>query len=227
MATLVLVRHGQASLGSDDYDRLSRLGREQSKRLGRYWAETGIDFDAVHVGPLRRHLETHAAIAEGYQSCDLELPQVQTIEALCEHQAIAVMERVFGEQGKGSKPGDPEAMKAWFREFDTAMRRWIGRQIQFDDLETWQDARARVDAALEDLQKRLAPGSRALAVTSGGFVCMAIGAIQGLNDIEVYEMSLKLRNSAWTEIRFAEGEGKLEAFNMHPHLSEPEFHTVV
>ncbi len=34
MGTLYLVRHGQASFGSDDYDRLSPLGQRQSQRLG-------------------------------------------------------------------------------------------------------------------------------------------------------------------------------------------------
>ena len=65
MGTLYLVRHGQASFGAADYDRLSELGERQSERLGRYWAERGLRFDAVITGTLRRHAQTWAGIARG------------------------------------------------------------------------------------------------------------------------------------------------------------------
>ena len=65
MGTLYLVRHGQASFGAADYDQLSDLGRRQSERLGRYWRERGITFDAVLTGTLRRHAQTWEGIAAG------------------------------------------------------------------------------------------------------------------------------------------------------------------
>jgi len=65
MAELVLVRHGQASFGADDYDKLSELGWRQSRWLGEYFAERGAAFDLVVRGSLRRHAETLAGISEG------------------------------------------------------------------------------------------------------------------------------------------------------------------
>ena len=65
MGTLYLVRHGQASFGEADYDRLSELGHKQSRRLGEYFAAKGITFDAVVTGTLRRHAETFNGIAQG------------------------------------------------------------------------------------------------------------------------------------------------------------------
>ncbi|MFP3608465.1 histidine phosphatase family protein, partial [Paraburkholderia sp. SIMBA_053] len=38
MAELYLVRHGQASLGADDYDQLSDAGEQQGIWLGEYFA---------------------------------------------------------------------------------------------------------------------------------------------------------------------------------------------
>ena len=61
--SLLLVRHGQASAGSDNYDRLSERGWQQSRRLGAWLASTGHDFDAVVLGGMRRHQETFDAIA--------------------------------------------------------------------------------------------------------------------------------------------------------------------
>ncbi len=39
MATIYLVRHGQASFGKENYDQLSPRGWEQGKILGRWLAD--------------------------------------------------------------------------------------------------------------------------------------------------------------------------------------------
>ena len=50
MGELVLVRHGQASFGAEDYDKLSPLGHQQSKWLGEYFKAHDLQFDAVWRG---------------------------------------------------------------------------------------------------------------------------------------------------------------------------------
>ena len=62
MGTLLLIRHGQASYGEADYDRLSTRGHEQAKALGRFLATQRVDH--VFVGPLRRHQQTLAGAIE-------------------------------------------------------------------------------------------------------------------------------------------------------------------
>ncbi|MEO1001217.1 MAG: phosphoglycerate mutase family protein, partial [Pseudomonadota bacterium] len=63
MGEIVLVRHGQASAGAEDYDRLSALGHEQAAWLGHYFEAHGMGFDRVLRGSLRRHRETAEGIA--------------------------------------------------------------------------------------------------------------------------------------------------------------------
>ena len=65
MAELFMVRHGQASFGTDDYDRLSALGERQGEWLGEYFAERGFVFDRVLAGSMRRQRSTAAAILRG------------------------------------------------------------------------------------------------------------------------------------------------------------------
>ena len=73
-ARLVLVRHGQASALSGDYDQLSELGREQSKRLGPWLARWARDPAHVLVGPRRRHRETYEeALAQATNPDDFAL----------------------------------------------------------------------------------------------------------------------------------------------------------
>ena len=43
MSTLYLIRHGQASYGEADYDRLSPRGIEQARAIGRWAASVGLD----------------------------------------------------------------------------------------------------------------------------------------------------------------------------------------
>ena len=58
MAELLLVRHGQASFGAADYDKLSELGVEQSRALGRWWSSCQLQVDSLMAGTMRRHRET-------------------------------------------------------------------------------------------------------------------------------------------------------------------------
>ena len=55
MGILLLVRHGQASWGAENYDQLSEIGWEQGRILGRALAERGIQPDLVVSGGMQRH----------------------------------------------------------------------------------------------------------------------------------------------------------------------------
>ncbi len=61
MGVVIMVRHGQASFGSDDYDVLSETGWEQGRLVGRWLAERGLSPTAVVSGGMRRHRETAEA----------------------------------------------------------------------------------------------------------------------------------------------------------------------
>ena len=62
MSKLYFFRHGQASLGADNYDVLSSKGKEQAVALGTYLAQKNIQFDRVFVGPLDRQKDTYEAV---------------------------------------------------------------------------------------------------------------------------------------------------------------------
>ena len=61
MATIYLFRHGQASFGAADYDRLSPLGERQATLLGHYLRDSGIVLDAAFSGDLLRQRQTARA----------------------------------------------------------------------------------------------------------------------------------------------------------------------
>lgn len=74
MSRLVLVRHGQASLFADDYDRLSPVGVEQARRVGVHLASRGVRPARIVVGPRLRHRQTLEALREGYATALTDEP---------------------------------------------------------------------------------------------------------------------------------------------------------
>ncbi|MGK0529545.1 MAG: broad specificity phosphatase PhoE, partial [Alteromonadales bacterium] len=50
MTDIYLVRHGQASFGKANYDKLSELGGQQAIWLGDYFKHRNVEFDAVFSG---------------------------------------------------------------------------------------------------------------------------------------------------------------------------------
>ena len=64
MGIVLLVRHGQASFGADDYDVLSNAGVTQGVTLGRALAESDNAPVRVISGSLRRQRETAENLAK-------------------------------------------------------------------------------------------------------------------------------------------------------------------
>ena len=65
VGVLLLVRHGQASFGTADYDVLSETGWEQGRLLGDWLRARGVTPTAVVRGGMRRHRETAEAAGVG------------------------------------------------------------------------------------------------------------------------------------------------------------------
>src|SRR5262249_9030082 len=95
VSTLTLVRHGQASFFSEDYDRLSPIGEAQSRNLGAYWVRLGETFSEVYVGPLRRQQRTAELVGEEFRRAGLRWPEPTVIAALNEYDLAGLLGR-FG-----------------------------------------------------------------------------------------------------------------------------------
>ena len=122
MGTLYLVRHGQASFGADDYDQLSKLGVQQSQRLGEYWRARGMRFDAVLMGSLKRHRQTWEGIEHGLQQS--HTPRVWP--GLNEYDSEAVIRCIHPEPL--AKPNTPELYKHHFGLLRKGLHAWMHGQ---------------------------------------------------------------------------------------------------
>src|SRR5690349_5090175 len=81
---LLLVRHGQASYGSDDYDRLSPLGERQSRRLGERLARERPEVRAIYSGPRLRHQQTAQQLIDAARENGARFPDFEVIDEVDE-----------------------------------------------------------------------------------------------------------------------------------------------
>lgn len=213
MAELYLVRHGQASYGSGDYDRLSELGWRQSRWLGEYFAERGVRFDRVVRGTLRRHAETLAGIGEGLGAA----PAFDMDAGLDEYDSLALLKARYGEIGEPHQGSD---RRAHFRLLREALYAWAEGALEGDAHERFDSFRARVVGALEAI--RAAEAERILVVSSGGPISTMLGEVLGLAPRTIVDMNMQLRNASICELRFNARAMHCVSFNTIPHLDRPE-----
>lgn len=214
MGTLYLVRHGQASFGAEDYDQLSALGLKQSQRLGDYFRQKGLKFDAVLSGTLRRHLQTYAAIREG-GAFDLEALQWP---GLNEFDSTAVIATVH--PYPLVKPDTPELYRHHFRLLRDGLTQWMNGVVSPKGMPSYRDFQLGVTNALDHIRKNC--DGNVLIVSSGGPIATAIGHVLGTTPETTIELNMRIRNSAITEFAFSPKRHTLVTFNALPHLEQAE-----
>jgi broad specificity phosphatase PhoE len=216
MGTLYLVRHGQASFGADDYDQLSELGQRQSVRLGRYWAERGVRFDAVITGSLRRQTQTWAGIAEG---AGLALSPL-VWPGLNEYDSLSVIRTIHPQPLP--KPDTPELYRHHFRLLRDGLAQWMAGTVSPQGMPTYADFVRGITGALDHVREQHA-GQQVLLVSSGGPISTAVGQVLGLSPERTIDLNMRIRNSAVTEFEFSAKRHRLMTYNTLAHLDAPEY----
>ncbi len=214
MGTLYLVRHGQASFGSDDYDRLSELGHRQSRLLGEHFQQRGRQFGSVFTGTLRRHRETYEGIADGlgHHLSPEQLP------GLDEYNPEAIVRAIH--DGELAPPASPDAVRQHFRLLRDGLVAWMQGRTEPVGMPSYADFAAGVSGALARAREH--GEGDVLIVSSGGPISVAVGLVLGLGPEAVVDLNLRIRNSAVTEFVATPKRHSLLSFNTLPHLDHPE-----
>ncbi|MBO0846240.1 MAG: histidine phosphatase family protein, partial [Nocardioides sp.] len=173
MGLVLLVRHGQASFGADDYDVLSETGIEQSRVLGRFLADAGLDPGCLMHGAMRRQRETATAMAEA--AGWTVVPMLD--EGWNEFDHLGVIARGGGLDVPDRRVEGPVTTpdrRAFQRIFEDATARWTagGHDDEYD--ETWSAFVGRVRAALDRACER---DGVTVVSSSGGPIAAACAAL--------------------------------------------------
>ena len=218
MATIHLIRHGQASFGKDNYDQLSATGWEQGKVLGR-WLAGKVTPQAVLGGSLERHRETAEAIASGFGA---SLPDMQIFPGLNEFDHASVIERYRPEWADRAVlardlSAFPKPAKAFQEAFVKAVQRWAGGEHDGEYDEPWPAFKMRVLGAFEELIE-FADGADVLVTTSGGPISVIVQHLLELNDRRALQLNEVIANTSVTRVLYSGARRSLAVFNNYSHL---------
>ena len=90
MGDLYLIRHGQASFGEENYDRLSPCGIRQAKILGRHMAGVLGGVDAIYSGTLDRQVNTARELRDASGDLREPAPDIIRMDVFDEYDSTAV-----------------------------------------------------------------------------------------------------------------------------------------
>lgn len=224
MSQILLVRHGQASFGAEDYDQLSALGERQSAVLGAALAARDIAPDLLVSGGMRRHDQTAraAATAAGWARS----VEVDTAWAEFDHEAVlAAYARVPGVEELHARVADEADPRRAFQQiFDAATTQWTRGELSGTGpgFESFADFTARVTAGLDRLVARLGRGETAVVFTSGGPVAWAATTLLGGDPQLWARLNLVTVNTGVTKIITGSRGATVVTINEHTHVDGPD-----
>ncbi len=205
MAEILVVRHGQASFGADNYDELSDLGRQQSRLLGETLRAMGWEPDRAITGSLARQKQT-------LDEMGFSIPKEEHA-GWNEYDFHNLLHQRFG----GKAPDDVITdRKTHFRALKETLAEWQEGGISTAG-ESWTEFTARVEAARSHAADTSA--ERILVVSSGGVIARLVAATLEVPNRQMITLNLQVKNTSVT--RFIASKGR---FYLHEFNSVPQFH---
>lgn len=204
MSELLVIRHGQASFGADDYDVLSELGHRQSAALGEMLDAAGWVPDRLITGTLLRQKETLRAM--GFDAAPEEHAGFNEYD----------FHDLLNARFDGDVPLPvTQDRKTHFRTLRETILDWqqggcIGAR------ESWAAFAERVADARTFATDRDA--RRVLVVSSGGPIGQLTATALNAPVAQMMTLNLQVKNTSLTKFIFSGSAFFLHEFNSTPHL---------
>lgn len=219
MGALYLIRHGQASFGSQNYDALSALGHQQGYAVGQALKARGVTPEAVVAGTMQRHQET-ARAALLAMALDVPMRVHAGVNEFDHENVIEVAEPRYADKAvmmaEMAASGDPR--RAFQTFFQDAVARWVGGNHDAEYAEPWSAFKLRCVAALDELVRQTPPKGQLVVFTSGGVISVVCAHLLGLHDSQAFAINWTLANAGITKINVGRDGLHLLSVNEHAHV---------
>jgi len=219
MSALYLVRHGQAAFGTDDYDRLTPLGEDQCRALGRHWAVLGRPLSGIYSGAMRRQRLSAEIFAAASGVHAPQRPTVTVVAGLEEYDHEVLLEQYARARGEGQHPALRRDRRAFHELLTRALRGWLDGVIPGP--EPFTSFRDRCESALEEVIRGTGRGGSAVVFGSAGSLAVAIQRILGMRDWDLLRLKLNFYNSGVSKLLFNDRDRVIESINSIAHLEQP------
>jgi broad specificity phosphatase PhoE len=222
MSVIYLIRHGQASFGTDNYDQLSAVGREQSAMLGSYFAALGEPIHRIYTGSLARQHATAQLIADALAP---HAPPLQVEPAFDEYDSESILHSFASsltpaQLEEAGWPGLRTDRRRFQFFLERAARAWVEAQIEAAGMLPWRSFHGRIIAAIENIMRTEGRSKTLLVSTSGGVIGTIVAHVLGLANHVGIELNWAVHNASITRLIYNADKISLSMFNGLPHLDQ-------
>lgn len=220
MATIYLFRHGQASFGSEDYDRLSPLGERQASVLGEYLRESGIVLDAAFSGDLLRQRET-ARLAIASQPAEVRLTVDTRFNEINNDEQLKFLLPKVLETNPALRTLVDRGLKSskdYQKVIDAVFNYWVSPLCREPRIQSWADYSGGVHDALQELMASQGGGKTLGIFTSGGTIATVVAHVLGLGGEHTYPFYEPIFNCSVTQLFYSGSRISLSSFNDRSYL---------
>lgn len=215
MSTIYLIRHGQASFGAQNYDKLSELGRRQARVVGEYLRDCDIHLDAVYSGDLSRQLETAslalAALPKDIpHHIDPRLNEIQNDEQL-----RCLLPEVIKRQPavKALVDRGLNSSKDYQKVIDAVFNYWVNPACTDPRIQSWADFSSGAEQSVADIVRVHGSGKTIGIFTSGGTLATIVAQVLGLSGEQTYQFYEPIFNCSVTQLFYSKSKISLSYFN--------------
>ncbi|MFT4615591.1 MAG: broad specificity phosphatase PhoE [Bacteroidia bacterium] len=215
MATIYLIRHGQASFGSENYDNLSDLGRRQAHLMGEFLRDSGIVLDAAYSGDLSRQRETcQLALASQptavSHSIDARFNEVRNEEQI-EHLLPEIVRR--NPEIRALVEKGLTASKDYQKVIDAVFNYWVSPECDDARIQSWADFSGGASDALAQVIAEQGGGKTVGIFSSGGTIATMVAQVLGLTGEQTYQFYEPMMNCSITQLFYNREKVSLSYFN--------------
>ncbi|QFU76751.1 histidine phosphatase family protein [Halioglobus maricola] len=215
MATIYLIRHGQASFGAANYDQLSELGQRQADATAEYLVSVGIKLDAAYSGDLSRQRETCARALAGQAEgvphhIDPRFNEVDNDEQVRE---LAVVLAKENDELARLMSSEKLVSKDYQKIIRAVFNYWVSNDCAHYGIQTWEDYSSKAHSALREVMANEGSGKTIGIFTSGGTIATLVAHVLGLPGEKVYEFYEPIFNCSVTQLFYSGDNVSLSYFN--------------
>ncbi len=219
MSVIYLIRHGQASFGRMNYDKLSDVGEAQAKRLGEVLRKRLPQVHVAVTGTMQRHKQTADGCLSAMKA-KLKVGEDRGFDEFDHEEIIARLKPRY--QNKlilaAELATSLQPKKAFQEVFAQAVERWVSGEYDSEYTESWSMFQARSVSAVSRLGASLASKQHALVFTSGGVITALVQHLLSIPRHEAFKLNWSLVNCGITKVLVGSQGLTLSTLNEHGHF---------
>ena len=223
MGVLMLVRHGQAAFGAENYDVLSSQGVRQSRRVAEVLAGYGVMPTSLIHGGMRRQRETAEEMLRGAVSWELPLEADDRWREL-DHLAVMEAYPTLTDVDRALLRSGRMELRAFHQLYTSATARWASGAYDGDYPESFVEFISRVRAAIGHAARSAGERRTSVVVTSGGPIAAACAMLTEVGEeprslaAAWARFNAVIVNASVTRVVVGSSGARLLTFNEHAAL---------